>query len=144
MSKQNPYANFTTNQDEEIAGVFVNYGSFRVKVARAGGSNRAYIQAQDRKARAMRRMGTPTASRMQEVLMELVAETCVKAWEIKDEQGRWVPGMFDPASGEVIPFNVENVKNVFSQLPNLAQAIQGEASSMELFQSEDLEGEAGN
>lgn len=140
---KNPYKNFDTASNEEAEGVWINYGEFRVRVARAGGANLAFTHAQDRRARVLRRTGTPTMQRLQAMMLELVAETCVKGWEVQQD-GQWVSGMIDPASLELVPFSVAEVKKVFEALPNLAQAILGEANSMELFLAEELEGEAGN
>lgn len=139
----NPYQNFTTNQSEEQTGVFVNYGEFRVRVARAGGTNKQFNLALDRKARAMRRAGNPSVAQTKLMMQQLIAETCVKAWETKVE-GQWASGLAHPQTGELMPFSVEAVKQVFEAIPDLAEAIQAEANSLELFQQGDLAEEQGN
>lgn len=144
MSIRNPYANFKTDQSAELSGVIVDYGDFKVRLARAGGSNEDYNLAFDRKARALRRSGTPNAKRMEKISIELLAETCVKDWQVKNAEGTWVPGIYMPNTKTVEPFNVTNVKGLFDQLPELARALFAEASGLELFNAQALEEEAGN
>lgn len=146
MSK-NPYAAFDTDQNVEVEGVLVNYGDFRVRLARAGGSNTAYMSAFDRKTRALRRTGSTSPQQMEVIAIELLAETCVKSWEVKKvtESGtNWVSGIVHPQTLEVIPFSVTNVKEVFDLQPNLARALLNEANSQELYLKSALEEEAGN
>lgn len=144
MSIRNPYANFKTDRNAEVSGVVIDYGDFKVRLARAGGSNEEYNLAFDRKARAMRRTGTPSAKRMEQISIELLAETCVKGWQVRDAEGNWVDGIYMPNTGKIEPFNVANVKALFEQLPDLARALFGEASSLEVFNAQALEEEAGN
>lgn len=143
MSK-NPYAHFDTDQNAEASGVWVNYGEFRVLLARAGGSNEDYNNAFDRKARALRRTGVPGTKRLELIALELLAESCVKKWEIKDETGKWASGIYMPDTGKVEPFSVQKVKDLFNQFPELAKALLAEANSVELYNAEGLEEEAGN
>lgn len=141
--QQNPYAAFSTDTRSEVTGVWINYGDFRVLVARAGGANEAYNLALDRKARAMRRTGVTSAKRLEALALELLAEYCIKDWQVKNDAGNFMPGITMP-DGENDVFNIANVQKVFKAYPDLARALLAEASSLELFQEEQLEEESGN
>lgn len=141
--RKNPYAIFATDSRAEVTGVWINYGEFRVLIARAGGANEAYNLALDRKARAMRRTGITSAKRLEAISLELLAEHCVKDWQVKNLSGNFMPGITMP-DGENDVFNIANVKIVFEAYPDLARSLLAEASSIELFQEEQLEEESGN
>lgn len=139
----NPYARFSTNQDLETEGVLVNYGEFRVKLARAGGSNTKYNKLADKKARAQRRMGSVNLAVLKAISVELLVEACVLNWEVKID-GNWQQGLIDPETLDLVPFSKDNVAKVLDQLPDLAAALVDEASNLELFLQDEVKAESGN
>lgn len=106
-----PYETFGTDKEAETDGIDLDYGSFKIRVARAGGSNRKYQAALDARLRPYRRQiasGTLSEEIGEKVLREVFAETVVLSWDnVTDRKG-------DP-----IPFSRENVKKLFEDLPDL-------------------------
>lgn len=142
-SQESSYGQFKSDANLEKDGIWVNYGPFRVLVARAGGSNTRYMKAADRKSRELRRQGKMNMIALQDMQKELVAETCIVGWEVKRD-GKYVPGIEHPETKEVVAYNVANVKEVFEALPNLALALVGEASEQDNYSLEEAEDEAKN
>lgn len=131
------YKTFKTDENLETAGVNLNYGKnskgadILIKVARAGGSNKAYSKALTNKTRPIRRQiqtGTMSEEAMQSLIREVYAETVVIGWE----------GVEGP-DGEAIPFSVENVKKVFSDLPDLFADVQSQAQEIAIFRADVME-----
>lgn len=140
----NPYSSFKTNANNEVEGVFINYGDFRVRIARAGGANKKYKTQADRKYRAQRRLGPVTNEQAEKIMYELLISCCILDWQVKGSDGQFVPGMHHPQTAAVIPFTEENVKLVLDQLPEFAAALANEAATVDLFSDEEIEEEAGN
>lgn len=142
--KLNPYAQFASDSTAESEGIWINYDQFRVLLARAGGSNRSYMQAADRKHRAMRRQGSQGVIAMQKLSRELLVEACIKDWEVRGEDGKFMPHTIQLPNGTIEKFSKENVEAVIFALPNLADALNNEANNEQLYLAEELQAEAGN
>ena len=87
----NPYAAFETSKSLETDGIFVDYGTFRVRVARAGGSNRRYQTLLEQKARPHRRaaaLGTLDQDIADRIVAEAFAEGVIRDWESKSCRAR--------------------------------------------------------
>ena len=140
------YELFATNQDMEKEGIYVDYGSFRVKIARAGGNNKAYARVLENKTKPFRRaiqMQTMDNDRAMDIIKEAYAETVVLNWEVKQEDGSWAQGIEGP-NDDLLPFEVANVVNIFTELPDLFSDIQQQANLVSLFMEEKLGDEAKN
>ncbi|WNO48461.1 hypothetical protein [Achromobacter phage SE2] len=142
--KLNPYAQFASDSNAESEGIWINYDQFRVLLARAGGSNRSYMQAADRKHRAMRRQGSQGVIAMQKLSRELLVEACIKDWEVRGKDGKFMPHTIQLPNGTIEKFSKENVEAVIFALPNLADALNNEANNEQLYLAEELQAEAGN
>lgn len=132
----NPYQQFGTDKNLETNGVVLDYGDFKITVARAGGSNKEYLKSLERKSKALRRKiqtGNLSNEQANEVLLEVFADTVVKGWE----------GVCDK-DGNPLQFNRENVLKLLTDLPELFRDIQNQASEVELFREAQLKEEAGN
>ncbi|QIW86624.1 hypothetical protein AMA2_65 [Achromobacter phage AMA2] len=142
--ENNPYAQFASDSNAEKKGIWINYDKFRVLLARAGGSNDLYMKAADRKHRAMRRQGSQGVIALQRLARELLVEACIKSWEVRGTDGKFMPDTIQLPDGSIAPFNKENVEAVIHALPNLADALNAEANNEQLFLAEELQEEAGN
>ncbi len=131
------YRKFKTDSTVETEGVVLDYGDgVRIRVARAGGANKAYLKAIERLSRKYRRqiqldvLDEETARRL---LREIYAETVVLGWE----------GVTDEA-GEPMPFTRENCVKLLTDLPDLFADVQAQAANAALFKAEIDEADAKN
>lgn len=139
------YDLFKTDDSIEQSGVFLNYGSFRVKIARAGGGNKRYIKTLEAKTRPIRRaIETETVDEKvsRQLMMELYAETIVLDWETEVD-GKMEKGIEGP-DGKIMPFSKENVLLTFKNLPDLFQDIIAQAGKVSNFRQMQLEEDAKN
>jgi hypothetical protein len=139
------YSNFQTDPNLEKTGVWIDYGTFRVLLAFAGGANKRYLSLMDKKFKPLRQAiqaGTLDNDRAQKMLMDLYAEAVILDWETIYED---VPqqGIEGP-KGELLPFTVENVKLTFLNLPNLFFDLKTQSEMISNFRIRELEAEAGN
>jgi hypothetical protein len=143
------YETFKTDRDLESKGIVLDYGSFRVTVARAGGANRGFERALEQKTRPFRRAiqaDTFGMDRMKQLVKETFVETCVRNWEVNlgsIEDPNWQQGI-EAEDGSLLPYNRENVLDVFNKLPDLYNDMQEQAAKAALFRVEVREEEAKN
>lgn len=141
---------FGTDRNLETKGVIVDFGSVRVLVARAGGSNQAYSKALADAARPHRRaianevIDEGLADR---IMHQAFAEHVVKQIETKVD-GEWRVGI-DPTdlgrpAGDLLPVTDENILELFRALPDFFRAIQDEANRLSNFRHAVNEKLAGN
>lgn len=126
------YDAFGTNAQYEKEGVWLDFGDGRIRVRRAGGSNRRYLTTFAAKTKPFRhaiQTGTLSTEKEQELLQEVYWESVIVDWEgIHDRQGN------------EMEFSRDNFKRLMSDLPELWAAIRNECESMRNFQ--DAENEA--
>jgi len=139
------YKEFLTNEKSEREGIILDYGDFRVTVARAGGANKDYAKILERKTRPHRRAiqtGNFTNEQAKALLREVSAEAVVRRWEVQQE-GKWVDGIEGP-NGDLLPFSKENVLMTFNALPDLFEDIQEQSQKIALYKDDLLEQAAKN
>lgn len=120
MTTANPYASFTTSESFETQGIWIEEPAFRVKVARAGGKNKAYEKIIDKLFRKHRRsikMGNISEDVAGPLLAEAFVQTVIKGWEVntgevdtKTNETIWKPGIHDPETGEVVSVTPDAIK----------------------------------
>lgn len=139
------YDIFQTDEDLEVSGIWIDYGDFRVKIASAGQGNKKYVRYAEKALKPVRRAmqaGALSNERSLSIMSDIFAKTIVIDWQVKVE-GNWKTGIEGP-DGEIIPFNYDNVKKVFEDLPNLFIDIQEQANSIANFRKIELEEDSGN
>jgi hypothetical protein len=139
------YKTFKTDDTLETQGVIIDYGQFRVTVARAGGANKRYGKTLEQKLRPFRRAlqtDTMDEAKAEALLKETYAEAVVLNWEVQVD-GEWVTGI-EQADGSVGAFNRENVLKVFADLPDLFIDLRSQCDKVSLFRREEQEADAGN
>lgn len=104
-----------TNTDLEAKGVWSEYGNFRVRIGRAGGGNKQFMQCMERLAKPIRRAlqaDMISDERSRQLLRDAYAESVILDWQIRDDETKdeWKPGMWSLEDDTVIPFTVDNVK----------------------------------
>lgn len=141
----NAYDMFSADKAKEADGIWLDFGTFRIKVARAGGSNVKFAKIVEEKTRPYRRaieqnLMQPAAA--ERVMAECFAESVVLNWQVQVED-QWVDGMHSP-EGEIVPYSKAAVVQTFIDLPELFGAVQTEAGKLANFRKTAVETEAKN
>ena len=144
------YGAFLSNLEAEQTGVILDYGTFRVTIARAGGSNKSYERIMTALTKPhSRAIATETLSaRISTAIMqEALAKAVILNWEIlvgddKTDEG-WKQGLEDPSTGEFLTFGWENVLKVLQhpELQNLYNDLRIQSGKEALFLQEAREDE---
>ena len=120
-----PYALFSTSPALETDGITLDYGAFRIRIARAGGANRKFQQVLEAKLKPHRRQ-IQTETLADEVAHRLIvdayAEAVLLGWD----------GVAD-AEGQPLPFTRENAIRLMTDLPDLFRDVQEQATKAALF-----------
>lgn len=145
---KNLYEIFETNADEEVSGVWQDFGSARIKLARAGGRNTTYAKTF---AKVMKRYNKVNYESLKDeeadlIIAEVFAKAVIKAWEIKNEFDQWESGLILKVDGEFtkVEFNVKNVTQCLIDLPDLFSKLREFANEMKTFQAQVEEEQLGN
>lgn len=139
------YKTFATDADLERKGVVIDYGEFRVTIARAGGANRRYNKVLASKARPYRRaIQTETLPDdiAEKIQVEVFAETVILNWETLVD-GKWKQGI-EGRDGKLMSFTKENVIKICQELPDLFSDISDQALKATIFKVDLMEEEAKN
>jgi hypothetical protein len=134
----------------EKEGILVNYGDFRFKIARAGGSNqdfRRLLQAKLKPFRHQMDNDTMDEKASEAIVREVYARTIVLGWETKvsedpSPEGTWEPWLETP-DGKT-KFSVEACIKVLTDLPELFKDIQSMASKAAHYRKAEEEADTGN
>lgn len=143
------YKQFGTDKELEKKGIVLDYGDFRVTVARAGGSNHKFVRTHEMLTKPVRRLieqDILPVEREREINRQLYAKAVVLNWEVKEVKGdkeTWKQGIEGP-DGSILPYTEENVINAFAAVPDLLTDIQIQANKMQLFRAADKEADAKN
>ena len=145
----------------ESEGIWLQIDDTRIRLARAGGKNTKFIAAAEKiqreHKRALHMMGEEQGRK---IFSGLYAEVVVLDWLTRDPNGtldgdaspvtddlpkgeRWVRGISGP-DGKLMEFNVENVKKVFDDIPDLLRIVKETAEDSSLFRQELLKEIEGN
>jgi len=132
------YSIFSTDPNLESGeGITLDYGAAgRIRIHRAGGSNKRYGKILDCKLRPYRRQ-IENASIDEKVAARLMAEAyaegVVVGWEDVVDQ-----------DGNIMPFTVENCVKLFLDLPELFADVQEQANRVSNFRKAQLQDDLGN
>lgn len=140
------YDLFQTDEALEKDGVYIDYGSFRVKLARSGGANKRYGRILEAKAKPYRRaIQTKTMDNdlAEKMMMDAFVETCIIAWETKIDENEWKSGIL-AEDKSLQPFKKENVLKVFHRLPDLFIDLSEQATTLSNYRIGELEEDAKN
>lgn len=119
---------FTTDKDLEQKGIALEYGKTTFIIARAGGANRKFSSALERKMRPYRsaiNTGTMDDELAERLLAEAYAEAVILAWD-------GVPNR-EATDGAELEFTKENVVAVLLELSDLFRDIQEQSMKIANF-----------
>lgn len=138
----NLFQQFATDPELETKGIYLEYGNnskklpIRIRIARAGGSNKAFAKELEIETRPYRRQiqnETIDMEVLEEIMRKVVAKTIVLGWEnVEDEYG------------EDFPFSQANCIDLFTKLPDMYADIRAQAEKASLFRKEMLENDGKN
>lgn len=140
------YKQFSTDKELEKKGIVLDYGQFRVTVARAGSANHKFVRTHEILTKPVRRLIEQEilpVEKEREISRQLYAKAVVLNWEVKDDKEKWKQGIEAP-DGSILPYTEENVINTFAALPDLFTDIQIQSNKMQLFRVADKEADAKN
>jgi len=156
MSK-NIFDQYETNKELETKGVVLDYGTDRVTVRPAGGTNKRYVSVLDKQAKDHKRamsldvLDHNIGLRILYITYSLAVvigwETCVSGEELSDDgvdTRKWTKGITNPDGDKPTPFTPENVVKTFTRLPRLFLDMKEECESVQLFQAQSKEADAKN
>lgn len=154
------YSKMKTSPRLETEGIWLEIDDTRIKLARAGGKNTKFTVAAEKIAREHKRaLDLMGEERGRKLFGKLFAEIIVLDWLTATDSGnldsdgfplegdhlgpKYVRGISGP-NGDIIEFNVENVIQVFDDLPDLLRVIKETAEDPSLFRQELLKDIEGN
>ncbi len=131
-----PYKNFKTDATMETDGIWLDYGDYQIRIARAGGSNVNYAKAVERYAAKHKlaiRNETLDNEVQEKLMIQVYADSIILGWtNVKDE------------NDQDMSFNRDNVVKLLTDLPDLFKDIRSSAGQLQLFKRELLEKAAKN
>jgi len=135
VAKRNPYAKFHLDSELVKAGIWYEDEDVRVKVTYAGSENSRYDKMLKLKLKPyetrIKNDNFPD-SEFHKVLGEVYAVTVVVAWEVRDENGNWVSGIYNE-EGDIMDFCEENIIKGFALGNRLFLDVIKVASNFNLF-----------
>jgi hypothetical protein len=134
-----PYQQFKTDEQVEQDGFYLDYGCFRLKIARAGGSNQKFQKVLQHKFKPHKRamsMDTMDDDLARKLMAEAYAETIVLAWDSPDGKGKYVPTVIGE-DGKPMEFNRANCVKLLLDLPDLFADLQTQANTAANFMTEE-------
>jgi hypothetical protein len=129
------YQQFQTDTQAERKGIVLDYGDFRVTIARAGGANKRFQKTLEARTRHLKRLiqtDNLDNEQAEPIVREVYADTVVLDWELQQPDGSWTQGIEGP-EGEVLPVTKENILATFNNLPDLFADIKEQALKASLF-----------
>ena len=140
---KNLYDVYGTEDELEIGGAWKTLGNARIKVARSGMKNTEYTKAftKVKKKYADVDLEALEDKELAPIIAEIFVRGVIKAWEIKDDKGKWKSGMILLKDGVPVevPVNVQNMKKCLVDLPDLHDELKKFAENRESFQTKDEE-----
>lgn len=148
----NIYGAFLTDKNLEKTGIWLDYGAFRVRIARQGGANKAFARLLEAKTRPYQRaIKTETLDNAvaERLMREVFAEAVVLSWETKvtdpadAEKFTWEKKVVFVDGTSATPGSQAYVR-IFEELPDLYADIQEQAVKAANFRQAQREANAGN
>lgn len=145
-TKGGGYGSFRSDTAAEQQGVELDYGPFRVTIARAGGANKSYERILESLTKPYRRaiqLETLDQKVSERIMREALAKAVILNWEVRvDKDGNpdpdgsdYAQGIEDPDTGELLPYSWENVMKVLGhpEIQNLYHDIRIQSGKEALF-----------
>lgn len=130
----NLYQQFKTNDNLETQGILLEYGTnsqgnpICIRIARAGGANRAFEKLIEAKVKPFRRQiqnDIMETALQEKIILEVYANTIILGWEnVEDE------------NGQPLEFSVPACIKLLTDLPDLFRDIQEQSQRASLFRQD--------
>jgi hypothetical protein len=136
--KKNPYAKYLPDETAVKAGVWYEDEDIRIKVTYAGTENTRYDKMLKLRLKPFEtriRNDNFSDEAFHKVLAAVYASTVVLAWESKDENDAWVPGIYDE-EGNIMPYTEENIVKGFTLGQRLFSDVIKVATNFNLFRQD--------
>lgn len=139
------YQMFGTNKKVEKEGIVLDYGTFYLRVGRAGGANQKFKGAMKRIFDPHRRSiqtETLPEKQLQALMIQAYAEGNTYAWGYKEKHtdAEWIEGKMPAQVDEdgklkdvLLDFSHANVIKLFTDLPDLFADVQEQCGKVSLF-----------
>lgn len=142
------YSKLGGNAERETNGVYLDLTVVRLKIARAGGGNKAFhagmASLQTKHGKAISNNLLPNEQSVA-IMQRFYAEVLIKGWDYPDpnNDGAWLPGVELP-DGSIGEVTADNMVIALEALPNLWQEVFDFANSLKYFNDEFIKATAGN
>lgn len=136
-----PEALFKTSPKLEQEGIWLDYGDFRIKITRAGATNKRFKRLMEERMKPHRRaMANETMSNdlAERITREVWAESIVLGWDSP------LGANVMPYKGASFQFSTDNCKQLFNDLPDLFIDVREQSLKLGLFLDGDEELDTGN
>jgi len=141
------FAQFKTSSDLEQDGVQFDYGNFRVRLRRAGGSNKKYAAAFQKAMKPWRTrdIDKEDVQVRRDIMTRVFVEGCVveHSWETRNAEGHFDRGI-ESETGEIVPATIENVIATLKLLPDLQHGLEKEAGLIDNYLAAETKAAAEN
>lgn len=138
----NVFELFETNDDFEKNGKWMDFGSFRVLLARSGGNNSTWYKEVQKE---LKKAGKATWEALGEdeaddIIKSIYANAIIKNHQIKDADGNWVQGVYIKEDDEikVVDFTPDNMKLCLKQLPEYFKRLREWSDDYKTFRTYEL------
>lgn len=145
-NKGGGYGSFRSDIGAEQEGVTLDYGPFRVTIARAGGANKAYERILEGLTKPYRRaiqLETLDSKISEKIMKEAMAKAIILNWETlvdadgaPDRDGKtWAQGLESPDTGDLLAYSWETVLEVLQhkEIQNLYHDLRIQSGKEALF-----------
>lgn len=145
-----PFAQFTTDAALEQGGVWLNFGGYQIKVARAGGANKRFAQVSEQHFKDHKRAAETGVLPEEVALRQLIlvfADAVILGWRTldgynTDDTPKWRETLDGPEGP--MAFTRENIIKLLNALPDLFNEIRAHANNFQNFRAQQRSDNAGN
>lgn len=135
------YEIYGTKKDLEVDGTWINYPSWRIKIARAGGKNTEFIKVRDEIARKndIANLSNEDTEVVESIYAEIYAKSIIKDWEVKKDNGTFERGLYlkdENGKINVVEPTPQNIMKCFSDLPDLFDDVVRKSGQIQTFQKD--------
>lgn len=145
----NPFELFQVDlQKENEDGIWAEYPvpnrpdrGFKIRFVHSGETNISYRDALRARLKPLNyriQQDMLSDEEFEDIQKKVFADKIVKGWESKNEQGRYVEGIYG-SDFEIVEFNKTNVYDVFVKAPRLFKDIKRQADSFATFKNIEIE-----
>lgn len=141
------FGGFKVSPTLENEGIWADYGTFRVRLRRAGGGNKLYQRTAEQVMRPYQKLskaGALSNDKAVELLKIIFAKAVIAGWEYQIEDDQWVSGVEDPATGEIVEPTEDVLVRVLDAYPDLFDDLTATARELRNYLAEDDEAAQGN